>query len=183
MNVRALLLLSFLPGLLQAQQWIPMEPADRPITVTASGIVASADALRFGPPPSRSWRITITELATEGSRVEAGDVLAKFDGSATDDRIRTLGAELNAKRSELAALQETQASEIEDGKVRLAAAKSTADKAARKAAAGADLFASLEYKKLLEQKAVTEKIYRREEQRVELVARVRQSKQAELEAD
>ena len=183
MNVRALLLLSFLPGLLQAQQWIPMEPADRPITVTASGIVASADALRFGPPPSRSWRITITELATEGSRVEAGDVLAKFDGSATDDRIRTLGAELNAKRSELAALQETQASEIEDGKVRLAAAKSTADKAARKAAAGADLFASLEYKKLLEQKAVTEQIYRREEQRVELVARVRQSKQAELEAD
>ena len=183
MSVKTVLLLVFLPGLLQAQQWMPMEPADRPITVSASGIVASADALRFGPPPNRSWRITITELATEGSRVKAGDVLAKFDGSATDDRIRTLGAELNAKRSELEALQETQASEIEDGKVRLAAAKSAADKAARKAEAGAEVFASLEYEKLLEQKAVTEKLYRREEQRIGLVARVRQSKQAELEAD
>ena len=183
MTVRAVLLLFFLPGSLLAQQWLPMEPADRPITVGASGIVASADALRFGPPPSRSWRITITELATEGSRVKAGDVLAKFDGSATDDRIRTLDADLNAKRSELEALQQTQASEIEDGKVRLAAAKSAADKAARKAEAGAELFANLEYEKLLEQKAVTERLYRSEEQRVVLVARVRQSKQAELEAD
>ena len=183
MRLTAVLSLLLLPGLLQAQQWLSIEPADRPITVSASGIVASADALRFGPPPSRSWRITITELATEGSRVAAGDVLAKFDGSATDDRMRTLGAELNAKRSELEALQETQASEIEDGKVRLAAAKSAAAKAARKAEAGADLFASLDYEKLLEQKAVTEELYQREAQRVELVARVRQSKQAELEAD
>lgn len=183
MKAKIMVLLIFLPGLLQAQQWIRMEPADRPITVTASGIVASADALRFGPPPNRSWRITITELATEGSRVAAGDVLAKFDGSATDDRIRTLRADLNAKRSELEALQETQASEIEDGKVRLAAAKSAAEKAARKASTDAELYASLEYKKLQELKSVAEDIYTREKQRIELVARVRQSKQSELEAD
>lgn len=167
----------------RGQQWLPVEPQDRPLTVNASGIVTSSDAQRFGPPPSQSWRITITELAREGSRVKAGDVLAQFDGSATDDRVRTLGAELNARRSELESLLEIQASEIEQEKVRLAEAKSVAEKAARKADADADLFASLEYKKLLEEKAIAQELYRREQQRTDLVIAVRESKRAELEAD
>ncbi len=167
----------------QGQQWLPVEPQDRPLTVNASGIVTSSAAQRFGPPPSQSWRITITELAREGSRVKAGDVLAQFDGSATDDRVRTLGAELNARRSELESLLEIQASEIEQEKVRLAEAKSVAEKAARKADADADLFASLEYKKLLEEKAIAEELYGREQQRTDLVVAVREAKRAELEAD
>ena len=166
-----------------AQQWLELEKQDRPITVGASGIVTSADALRFGPPPNRRWRIAITQLAQEGSRVKAGDVLARFDGSATDDRIRTLKSDLNARRSELESLQETQSREIEDGKVRLAAAASAADKAARKAAADAELFASLEYKKLLEEREITAQVLEQEKRRIELVVRVRESKQAELEAD
>jgi multidrug resistance efflux pump len=115
--------------------------------------------------------------------VKAGDVLARFDGSATDDRIRTLQADLNAKQSELESLFETQQREIEDGKVRLAAAESAADKAARKAAADEDLFASLEYKKLVEERDITQRVLEQEQKRIELVARVRESKQAELEAD
>lgn len=178
-----LLALLGLSGLLQAQQWERLEAQDQPVTVAASGIVASADSLRFGPPPNRRWRISITELAQEGSRVEAGAVLARFDGSVTDDRIRQLDAELNAKRSELASLKETQSQEIEDGKVRLAAARSAADKAARKAAADADLFASLEYRKLVEDRDITQALYEKEQKRTVLVARVRESKQAELEAD
>ena len=123
---RLLLLLVLASGVATADEWLTIEPTDRPITIAAGGVVTSADALRFGGPPSRNWRITITDLAREGSRVQAGDVLAKFDGSATDDRIRTLSAELNAKRSELESLHETQAREIEDGKVRLASARSAA---------------------------------------------------------
>jgi len=167
----------------RGQQWLPVEPQDRPLTVNASGIVNSSDAQRFGPPPSQSWRITITELAREGSRVKAGDVLAQFDGSATDDRVRTLGAELNARRSELESLLETQASEIEQEKVRLAEAKSIAEKATRKADTDAELYASLEYKKLLEEKAIAQDLYRREQQRTDLVVAVREAKRAELEAD
>ena len=166
-----------------AQQWLELEKQDRPITVDASGIVTSADALRFGPPPNRRWRISITQLAQEGSRVKAGDVLARFDGSATDDRIRTLKADLNSRRSELESLLETQSREIEDGKVRLAAAASAADKAARKAAADAELFASLDYKKLVEERDITAQVLEQEKRRIELVVRVRESKQAELEAD
>ena len=138
MRAWLLIVATLFPALAAAQQWYLVEAEDQPITVAASGIVASADALRFGPPPNRRWRIAITQLAQEGSRVRAGDVLARFDGSATDDRIRTLTAELNAKRSELDSLLEAQAQEIEDGKVRLAAARSAAEKTARKAAGDAD---------------------------------------------
>lgn len=166
-----------------AQQWTRLERGDHPITVAASGIVVSADTLRFGPPPNRRWRIAITHLAREGSRVKAGDVLARFDGSGTDDRIRNLDAELNAKRSELESLLETQSREIEDAKVRLAAARSAADKAARKAAADAELFASLEYKKLVEERDVTQRLYEFEQDRDRLAEQVRVARKAELEAD
>ena len=173
MKLLLTLLLTFLPATAAAQRWLEIEASDRPITVAASGIVTSADALRFGPPPNRSWRVAITYLAQEGSRVSKGDPLARFDGSRTDDRIRQVSAELNAKRSELESLAETQQREIEDSKVTLAAAESAADKAARKADADADLFAGLEYKKLVEQREITAKLYRDEKQRSELSARVR----------
>jgi RND family efflux transporter MFP subunit len=142
-------LLCGLPGPAAAQQWVDVEVADRPITVTASGIVMPAEALRFGPPPSRNWRLTITKLAREGSRVKAGDVLAQFDASATDDR----------------------------------AAKSESEKAARKADTDASLYASLEYRKLVEEKVVALALYQGELERVTLVARVREAKRAELEAE
>jgi multidrug efflux pump subunit AcrA (membrane-fusion protein) len=175
--------LFLLAGSAAAQQWSQLERGDHPITVAASGIVVSADTQRFGPPPNRRWRIAITHLAREGSRVRAGDLLARFDGSGTDDRIRTLSAELNAKQSELESLLETQSREIEDAKVRLAAARSAADKAARKAAADAELFASLEYRKLVEERDVTKQLYEYEQKRDELARQVREAKEAELEAD
>ena len=94
---------------LHAQQWLNLVAADQPITVTASGIVESANSLRFGPPANRRWRVTITEMAREGTRVKAGDTLVRYDGSATDDRIREHTADLNAKQSERESLLETQA--------------------------------------------------------------------------
>lgn len=172
-----------LSATLHAQQWFSVQAQDRPVTVTASGVVQSADALRFGPPPSQSWRITIIKLAREGSRVKAGAVLAQFDASATDDRLRTLTAELNAKRSALESLLEIQASEIEQDKVRLAEAKSEAEKAARKVETDAELYAGLEYEKLLEENTIAQDLYRREQQRTDLVEAVRKAKRAELEAD
>ncbi|MDJ0656053.1 MAG: efflux RND transporter periplasmic adaptor subunit [Xanthomonadales bacterium] len=180
---RLLAVLLLAAASVQAQDWVTVEVDDRPITVDATGIVASAGAMRFGPPPSRSWRITITKLAREGSRVKAGEVLAQFDGSATDDRVRSLTGDLNAKKSELESLGETQAREIEEGRVQLAAAKSSAEKAARKADVSAELYASLEYQKLLQEKAVAKVLYEQEQRRTELVAQVREAKRAELEAD
>lgn len=180
---RSFALLALISSMALADDWVTVEPLDRPITIAAGGVVTSSDALRFGGPPSRSWRITITDLAREGSRVQAGDMLAKFDGSATDDRLRELRAELNAKRSELESLLENQSREVEEGVVLLAAAKSDAEKAARKAEVDPDVYADLEYRKLIEEKKRTEERYRREQQRSVLVERVRESQRAELEAD
>lgn len=180
---RSFALLALISSMALADDWVTVEPLDRPITIAAGGVVKSSDALRFGGPPSRSWRITITDLAREGSRVQAGDMLAKFDGSATDDRLRELRAELNAKRSELESLLENQSREVEEGVVLLAAAKSDAEKAARKAEVDPDVYADLEYRKLIEEKKRTEERYRREQQRSVLVERVRKSQRAELEAD
>lgn len=180
MRAFALLLLA---SSVHAADWASVEPSDRPITVVASGIVASADSLRFGPPPSRSWRIAITDLAREGTLVKKGDMLAKFDGSATDDRVRTKTAELNAKRSELESLLERQSREIEEDKVRLAEAESAAEKAARKAEVNPDVYAALDYKKLVEEKRLAADLHVRERQRGTLVAKVRAAQRAELEAD
>lgn len=163
--------------------WQPVEQKDRPITVTASGIVTSADSLRFGPPPSRSWRTTITDLAREGTMVSDGDLLAGFDASRTDDRVRTLEADLNARRSELESLLETQAREIEEEKVNIEAARSAAEKAAHKADVDASVYASLDYRKLIEERAIAAELYRRERARSALVERVRRSQKEELEAD
>ncbi len=180
---RLLGLLMLASGLAAADEWVAVEPLDRPITIAAGGVVTSSDALRFGGPPARSWRTAITDIAREGSRVEAGDVLAKFDGSATDDRVRELKAELNSKRSELESLLETQSREVEESIVQLAAAKSDAEKAARKAEVDPDVYADLEYRKLVEERRRTGERYAREQERSVLVERVREARRAELEAD
>lgn len=166
-----------------AADWTRVTPADRPITVDASGIVASSDTLRFGPPPNRNWRTAITNLAREGSMAGKGDMLAQFDASATDDRVRTLRADLNTRRSELDSLLETQAREIEEDKVRIEEARSAADKAARKADVDASVYAGLEYRKLLEERDVAQTLYQRELARGRLVKRVREAQRKELEAD
>ncbi len=180
---RLTLLLLLVAGFAAADDWITVEPSDRPITIAASGVVTSSDALRFGPPPSRNWRLTITNLAREGTRVKAGDMLAEFDNSSTDDRVRTLKADLNAKRSELESLFETQAREVEEDVVLLAEARSEAEKAARKAEVDPQVYANLEYRKLVEDKRRTAERYEHEQKRSVLVERVREARRAELEAD
>ncbi len=180
---RLVVLFALLAGPAFAEQWLEVQPASRPITVSASGIVQSADSLRFGPPPTRSWRLTITGIAREGSTVKEGDILAQFDSSSKDDEVRQKRASLNSKRTELESLLETQAREIEEEKVRLADAESRADKAQRKADVDASVYAGLEYQKLVEERRIATDLYEREKQRTDLNRSVREAKVAELEAD
>ena len=164
-------------------QQLTMVAEDRPITVTATGIVAARDASRFGPPPNRNWQIAITKIAREGQRVKQGDVIAEFDGSATDDRVKQKQAELAAKQSELESVLETQAREAEEDKVALAEAESEARKAARKANVDVTVYAGLEYRKLIEEKRVSAELADYERRRVALAADVRALTLAELRAD
>lgn len=166
-----------------AQQWLELVARELPVTVTASGLVTSADITRFGPPPSQNWRTTITQLAQEGQRVKPGDMLAGFDNSGSDDRVRELEGQLTEARSSLASFLENLARDIEQEKLDIASAESAAKKAAQKADQPENLLASIEYDKLVEDRRITAEMLETARQRLSLSARVREARQQELEAD
>ena len=175
------LLLLLAPYSAAAEQFFEVRPADRPITVAASGIVVSTEVLRFGPPPSGNWQTTIAELAQEGQRVREGDLLVRFDSSNLDDDLTRVSGHLAQRRSELLSLDENQRREIEDEKVALAQAQSEARKADRKAEQPEELIPGIEYRKLVEEKRIANLLMRRARDRQALSHRLRAARRQELE--
>ncbi len=164
-----------------AEQWLELNREDRAVTVEASGIVVSTDVLRFGPPPSRNWALSITHLAEEGRRVAAGELLVAFDGSNIDNQVRQLASNLAVARGELKSLIEKQAQDLADEKVALAQVESDAQKANRKAEQPPDLIASVEYRKLVEQKRLANEKLQRVRRRAPLVQQLRDAQRREIE--
>jgi len=164
-----------------AEQSLIINAADQPLTIKVSGLMVPRDALRFGAPPSHSWQSSIVELATEGARVNTGDMLVRFDASKLDDRARKLTGELAIKQGELGELVERQAKDIEDEKVAFAAATSMAQKAARKTSQPENLIARMDYKILVEEKRIANVLLEQAQQRKPLSEALRQAQRAELE--
>ena len=164
-----------------AEQWIELSEEDRPVTISASGIVISTDVIRFGPPPSRNWSLPITQLAEEGKTVAKGDLLVQFDTSNLDNRVREFAANLAVSRGELASLEEQQSREVADEKVALATAESQATRAHRKAEQPAELIPGIDYRKLVEQKRLANEKLHHKRQRQPLSERLRDAKHRELE--
>ena len=165
------------------QPTIKLRAEDRPVTISASGIVISTDVLKFGAPPSRNWSLPISQMAEEGKTVAEGDLLVQFDANMLDNRVRELAGNLAVSRGELTSLEEQQAQETADEKVALATAESQATKANRKAEQPAELIAGIEYRKLVEQKHLANERLKRLRQRQPLSARVREAKRREREVD
>ena len=165
-----------------AAQWLELLPADRPVTIEADGAVVSRDTLRFTAPPSRNWSVNISHLAAEGQHVAAGAVLAKFDSSFVDDRVRDLAGQLANLRGELKALREQHARDQEEEKMALAAAQSRSRKAERKAEQPAELIASVDYRKLVEEKRIARDLLQRARARLPLAAKLREAARLALEA-
>jgi multidrug resistance efflux pump len=110
-------------------------------------------------------------------------MLARFDSSGSDDRVRELQGQLAESRSELASFLEIRARDIEQEKLDIADAESKAKKAALKADQPEGLLASIEYEKLVEDRRITAQLLSTAQQRSVLSARVREARQQELEAD
>lgn len=166
-----------------AERTIELRTDDRPVTVSASGIVISTDVLKFGAPPSRNWALAISQLAEEGKIVAQGDLLVQFDANMLDNRVRELAGNLAVSRGELTSLLEQQAQEVADEKIALAAAESHADKANRKAEQPAELVPGVEYRKLVEQKRFANDKLERVRQRQPLTARLRDAMRREREVN
>ena len=68
---------------------------DVSLTLDATGTLEAAVFVEIGPPSARDvWQYNLTWLIPEGSRVKAGDVVARFDATQLEDRLREHRAEL-----------------------------------------------------------------------------------------
>ncbi|MEM7247798.1 MAG: efflux RND transporter periplasmic adaptor subunit [Acidobacteriota bacterium] len=68
---------------------------DVAITIEAPGKLEAAIAYEIGPPSIRdAWNYNLEWMIPEGRRVKEGEVVARFDSSQIDDRLRTERANL-----------------------------------------------------------------------------------------
>lgn len=165
-----------------AEEWFELRREDRPVTINATGEIVSSDMVQIGAPPSRSWQMTIAQIATEGHRVKAGDLLVRFESSMQDNRMRQFTGDLTVRKGELAALIQTQAQEVETERLELAELESLAEKARQKANYPADLIPSVEYGQLVERREIANKLYERALLRQPLSEQARNAKRKQLQA-
>jgi HlyD family secretion protein len=101
--VGALLLLAV--GMAAAARWartdgrsgstLTLESEDFRVLVEATGKLEAAVSYEVGPPSVREfWEYDLTWMIPEGKQVQKGDVVARFDTTELDDRLRDYRAEL-----------------------------------------------------------------------------------------
>lgn len=76
-----------------------VERSEFVFSVPAKGELISAEAISINAPSGNRGQLTLAWMAEENSRVEAGDVVARFDG--TEHELEKQRAELNLKKTEL----------------------------------------------------------------------------------
>ena len=165
-----------------AAEWFDVQREDRYVTIEATGEIVSSDMMQFGPPPSQNWQMAIASIAVEGQRVNAGDLLVRFESSMQDDRMRNITGQLTMVRGELQKVIQEQAQEIETEELELAEKKSLAEKAQQKADYPADLIPSVEYRTLAERREIARVVYERAQLRAPLSEKVREAKRKQLDA-
>jgi RND family efflux transporter MFP subunit len=71
------------------------------VLVEATGKLEAAVAYEIGPPSVRDvWNYTLQWLVPDGTRVKAGDVVARFDATEQEERLRDLQAQLQTTSEE-----------------------------------------------------------------------------------
>ena len=150
-----------------------------PGTLTIEGeIFATNNATLVAPPIFDIWQLNIAELKPEGSSVKAGEVVLRLEVSDLDKQLNDRRNTLNEKQREreklLLALSEREKSDS----LSTAEAQAAYDKATRKAEQPAEVVRSIDYKKLVIDRARYE---RRVRLFVEREKRAAQQRAAELQ--
>lgn len=122
----ALLLLLF-AGVVVRQRRAPeavptgiVQRGDLRVEVTSIGELQAVRSLSFGVPRLRSSAAKIIYLVPEGSTVETGDTLARFDNTEVTRRVEELEGRLISARAALEKLQASQAAERNEMEAALA---------------------------------------------------------------
>jgi len=119
-------------------------------TLRLEGAISAARSDQISPPAvENQMNYQITQLATDGARVRAGQVVVAFDATEVQRRLQESDSKLKEKRSErerllldLAERERTEALTIEEQRSEL-------DKAQRKTTQPAELVRSVDYRKLV----------------------------------
>lgn len=148
------------------------------------GEVVALGAAAIAPPSIENlWQMTITRLTPDGTAVKAGEVVAAFDAHELLRQLSEKQGQLAEKRSQRERMvldhEERERSEA----LATAEQRAALDKARRKAAQPAELYAPIAWKKLLIEREQAEAEMRLVSRREELAARQRRAERAELEAE
>ena len=119
-------------------------------TLRLEGEIAAARSDAIAPPAvENQWQYQVTQMAPDGSRVKAGDVVVAFDGAEVQRRLQEAESKRREKRSErerllldLAERERTEALTLEEQRAERI-------KAERKTEQPAELLRSVEYRKLV----------------------------------
>lgn len=153
-------------------------------TLNLDGEIAALDSAAIAPPSVRNvWNFQITQLATDGSTVKAGQSLVTFDGTDLQRRFVEAQGQLKQKQSEQAKLLLDLAERERTDRLATAEQQANLQKAERKAEQPADLVRSVDYRKLVIER---EQAARRNElmQRKEVLAqRLRDAERALVASD
>lgn len=152
--------------------------------LVVQGEVVALDAIAIGPPSVRGqWQFQIVNLAQDGSRVEAGDLVVEFDAGELQRKLVDANNKHNEKSRErekllleLAERERNQALELADERAKL-------EKARRKAAQPAETMASVEYRKLVLQRDQAERRMVLAETRMQRAAEQRRAELALVESE
>lgn len=92
---------TLLTGSGAAQNTARVSKDDFKVFVEATGMLEAAVAYEIGPPSARDfWEYNLTWMIPEGSQVSKGDVIARFDTTELDDRLREHRADLETTLQE-----------------------------------------------------------------------------------
>jgi multidrug efflux pump subunit AcrA (membrane-fusion protein) len=117
-----------------------------PGSIKVTGELRSADSRFFGPPSiSDIWQYTISYMAPDGSRVEAGKPILGFNTQELEVKIRDKGNLLNQKRKELQKQEILARETLAENRLAIEEARAQVDKAALRAEIPENLLARRDY--------------------------------------
>lgn len=153
-------------------------------TLQLDGEIAALDSASVAPPTVRNvWNFQITQLATDGSMLTAGQPVVTFDGNELQRRLVEAQGQLKQKQSEQAKLLLDLAERERTDRLATAEQDANLQKAERKAEQPADLIRSVDYRKLVierEQAARRQALMQRKEV---LARRLRDAERALVASD
>ena len=148
------------------------------------GEVFARRSVQIAPPAIDDlWQLNITRFADDGSAVKTGDVVAGFDGGATQQSLTEKLSALAEKESERGKLLLELAERERSETLATAEQRSKLDKARRKASQPEDILRRVDYRKLLIERAEAEKLIVLAERREMLAAEQRRQELRLVDAE